>query len=233
MEVLPGIHRVDGVKGANSYLVIGENSIMIVDTGIPGSGKRIMRYIEGLGRNPREVEYIVLTHADFDHTGSALALKERTGAKIAMHGGDVPGASGERESGKVVEFGSPLSRMGKRLARLRSVKADVILEEGDKVSGFRIIHTPGHTEGSICLYRPADALFAGDLVRVDGKGNPKFSWKAFTLDVDQAYESLKKISELQFNVLLPGHGAPLTRDASTRLKVLLQDAGLNSPGIRF
>lgn len=81
-----------------------------------------------------------------------------------------------------------------------------------------VVHTPGHTPGSISLYDPVRRLlFAGDAVRfVNGKinGPPE----RFTLDMQQAIQSIQKISQLDFDVMLSGHGEPLKPDASERVK---------------
>ncbi|MCD6359149.1 MAG: MBL fold metallo-hydrolase [Dehalococcoidia bacterium] len=219
-EILPGIHRVDGVRFANSYLVIGDDSIVVIDTGIPGSAGKIVRYIKQLGRYPDDVEYIVLTHADIDHIGSASKLREITGAKVAIYREDAPCAAGEAPIRKDGLKWS-LSKARIKLFKFGLVKADVFLKDGDEVGGFRVIHTPGHTRGSICLYRSPDVVFVGDTVRVDHGGNPRYSAKKYTLNLEQVYNSVKMISELKFDVLLAGHGTPLSQDAGARLKRLL------------
>jgi hydroxyacylglutathione hydrolase len=84
MEILPGIHQVDGVN-ANSYFVIGDE-IMLIDTGMPRNAKKILDYLHNtLGRNPSDIKTIVLTHYHLDHTGNLFDLKEITKAKVAVH----------------------------------------------------------------------------------------------------------------------------------------------------
>ena len=72
MEILPGIHKIDGVIGANSYLIIEKSGNLIIDTGMPGNTQRIIDYLDKVGPSLRGVFMIVLTHSDIDHTGSAL-----------------------------------------------------------------------------------------------------------------------------------------------------------------
>jgi glyoxylase-like metal-dependent hydrolase (beta-lactamase superfamily II) len=87
VEIVPGIWRVDNVRGANSYLAVTKDTILVVDTGMPGNASKIIDCLTGLGRKPNEVEYIVLTHADIDHSGGVAELREITGARVAIHMG--------------------------------------------------------------------------------------------------------------------------------------------------
>ena len=74
MKVAEGVYRVPA-RAANAYLVEADNGLVLVDTGLPGSEKRILKAIEGLGRKPADVKLILLTHRHLDHIGSAAALK--------------------------------------------------------------------------------------------------------------------------------------------------------------
>jgi hydroxyacylglutathione hydrolase len=88
MEITSGIHQIDSVRGANCYLVIDESKMLVIDTGMPGNGKKIANYVERLGKDPANISYIILTHADIDHIGSAAELKQMTRAKLAIHNAD-------------------------------------------------------------------------------------------------------------------------------------------------
>jgi glyoxylase-like metal-dependent hydrolase (beta-lactamase superfamily II) len=221
MEIGPGIHHVNGVRGANCYLAISGGTILIVDTGMPGNGEKILKYLKGLGRDPAEVGYIVLTHSDIDHCGSAFELKKVTGAKVAIHEDDARSLSGEDKLKEVKGIISPLFKMMTKFIRFHPVKPDLLLSEGDEIGGFRVIYTPGHTRGSVCLHRPGEVLFAGDALRSDKRGNPQPPSKLMSVDMKQAWESVRKIAELEFNILLPGHGSPVLQNASKAVRHLL------------
>ena len=225
MEIISGIHRVDGVRGANSYLVIGEGAITVIDTGMRGNGKKIVEYIKSLGRDPCEVESIVLTHADFDHSGSAVELKEMTGAKVAIHEGDALRFSRVMGLKKMRGIFTPLLKVMSRIMNFPAIKPDIMLREGDKIGDLKVIHTPGHTEGSICLYKPGELIFVGDVLKSNKNGSLELPWRLVTLDMVKAKESLRKISQLQFNILLPGHGRPVLQDAQEKVRHLLENTG--------
>jgi hydroxyacylglutathione hydrolase len=225
MEIVPGIHRIDGVRGANAYLVIGEEGLLIIDTGMPGNAKRMTAYVEGLGRNLSDIKLIILTHADLDHIGSAAELKRMTGAKLAIHADDAPILRG-KESFKTIR--GPLGfivKVATRLVPFRPADPDVILAADSQIEGLRIIHVPGHTSGSICIYKPGEVIFVGDALRSDSRGNPKPPSRMSSLDDAKARASLVAISALDFDTLLPGHGAPVVGKASQKLKDMLARSG--------
>ena len=80
MRLSEDLYRIDGINGANVYLLIADEGLTLVDSGMPGNAETILAAIRGIGREPSELRYVVLTHSDPDHSGSAARLKELTGA---------------------------------------------------------------------------------------------------------------------------------------------------------
>lgn len=221
MEIVPGIHSINGIRGANAYLFINEGKIIAVDTGMPGNAKRIVAYTERLGKNPSDIKFIILTHADIDHIGSAAELKKITGAKLVIHADDAPILRGQQNFKAV---GGPLGfvfKLAMFFMRYHPTEPDIILNDNSEVAGFKIVHTPGHTQGSICLYLPPKVIFVGDALRSDSSGNPKPPSRNLSADMVQAKASFIKISELKFEICLTGHGAPVVGSASTKIGNLL------------
>ena len=107
--------------------------------------------------------------------------------------------------------------------RFHPAEPDIILKNNVDIAGFKVIHTPGHTNGSICLHQPGKIIFVGDALRSDSNGNPRPPSKTMSADVVQAKASLIAISELEFDSLLTGHGAPAVGNASTKVKNLVKD----------
>lgn len=150
-----------------AFIVYGP-TICLIDTGVASSQQLIFDYIKLTGRKPEEISTIILTHSHPDHIGSAKTIKELTGCKIMAHSGekdwiqDVDKQFAERP---IPGFYSLVGG---------SVAVDRILEEGDEIDlgdnlGLRVLHTPGHSEGSISLYLEADkAMVSGDVVPVPG-----------------------------------------------------------------
>jgi hydroxyacylglutathione hydrolase len=225
MEIIQGIHRIDGVRGANAYLVIDEDGMLVVDTGMPGNAKRIAAYVERLEKNLPDIKLILLTHADLDHIGSAAELKGMSGARLAIHANDAPILSG-KESFKTIR--GPLgiiAKLAMRLVPFRPADPDIVLSADSEIEGFRIVRVPGHTNGSICVYKPGKVLFVGDALRSDSSGNLKPPSRISSVDAVKARASLATISVLDFDTILPGHGAPVVGNACRKLKELVARPG--------
>ncbi|HXY74191.1 MAG TPA: MBL fold metallo-hydrolase [Dehalococcoidales bacterium] len=221
MEIINGIYLIDGIRGANSYLCTVGANVLVIDTGMPGNEERILQQVKTLDKSPKDVRVIILTHADIDHSGSAAALKKITGAMIAIHEGDAPGLAGKKELKKVKGLIGVIFRLMARFMKFQTVKADIILKDGDEITPLKVIHTPGHTEGSICLYIAGNTLFAGDALRTNNKSHLRLPRNLWTLNMQEAIKSVKKIADLDYDILLPGHGKPVVGKASAKVKKLL------------
>jgi glyoxylase-like metal-dependent hydrolase (beta-lactamase superfamily II) len=218
LEIVRGIHLISRVRGANVYLVSGDEGITVVDTGLPGSAGRIIDYVESIGCRSSDVKTIVLTHSDIDHAGSAARLKEETKARVAIHEADAPRLSGEKEWKTVKGVLGFFFRVTSVVMRFSRLKADVLLKDSDIINGLTVIYTPGHTEGSICLYLPGRALFVGDVLVTNNERMPSLPRRSMSMDMNLAKESIRKISQLEYSVLLPGHGPIIEQNASAIMK---------------
>jgi glyoxylase-like metal-dependent hydrolase (beta-lactamase superfamily II) len=219
MEIVEGIHRVDeasrSIAHSNFYLTIDGPSLLIVDTGLPGNAKKTIEYIQKIGRQPTDVSTIILTHYHVDHTGSLKELQSLTKAKVAVHADDADYVSGNKPLPKPKNL---IMRVASSFMKLTPTPVDTQLKEGDRIGRLTIIHTPGHTPGSIALLdTERKALFVGDTLRLKGDkivaGPEQFVW-----DAVKEKESIRKIASLDFNVMLPGHGEPLKEKASEAVK---------------
>ena len=88
MEILPGIHQVPGLRWRNSYLLVDDKALTLVDASLPGDGEKILDYIRRIGRNPTELGRIIVAHSHPDHTGPLKALSQTTGAIVMAHRSD-------------------------------------------------------------------------------------------------------------------------------------------------
>jgi hydroxyacylglutathione hydrolase len=220
MEVYPGIHQIQRVS--NSYLVVDED-IMLVDTGLPGNSSKIIDYVQNtLKRDPHDIKTIILTHHHLDHVGSVEKLKKITGASVAAHKLDAGYINGTKSRPGPFLLRTATNIM-KMVSRTKPVKPDILLKDGDVIKGYQVIHTPGHTPGSICLYNPENrVIFVGDNFRRSKDGNIEGPVPKYTPDMDLAKNSIKKLGDLNIDVILTGHNLPLTPDASSKLKEYLK-----------
>lgn len=216
MEIVKGIYQVEGLRGSNAYLVEDMGKLILIDTGTPGNEKKITEEIQKTGHKLTDVSTIVLTHWHVDHVGSLKKMKELTNAKVAVHKADADFVAGKKPQPKSDNL---LIRLYLAVVKAKPVDVDLILKDGDKVGRLIVIHTPGHSEGSIALLdSERKVLFVGDtLVTKNG------AIKLPPLILDQAKErtSIEKLSTLNFDILLSGHGNPITNDASNELKTFL------------
>jgi hydroxyacylglutathione hydrolase len=203
MEIVRGVHQVDGIIG-NSYIINGKKMV-VIDTGLPGNSRKIINYIRvALKRSPNDVTTIILTHYHEDHSGNVYELKNLTGAIVAIHAVDADYVSGKKE---MPDGHSPI----------QNVTPDTLLQDGDKIAGLTCVHCPGHTAGSIALYDPnRRILFSGDTLGYD-EGKVRGPREEFSEDMEQVKSSIKILSGLDYDLMLPGHGSPLKPDAAIRV----------------
>jgi glyoxylase-like metal-dependent hydrolase (beta-lactamase superfamily II) len=218
MEIIPGIHQVDGVRG-NCYILV-RDGLTVIDTGLPGSGKKILAYLrDQQHRDPADIRTIIITHFHLDHVGGLAALKEAvSGAKVAVGTEDAGFVDGTLSAPVPSGLKGLLMRFFLLIMRPGHFSPDILLKDGDRIDGLLCVSIPGHTPGSIGLLDGTfRAFFSGDILRSDGSsvtGGPL----QFTMDRAREYASRRKIAGLDFDILLPGHGVPLVNGASVKVR---------------
>ena len=214
-----GVRRVPHTGFSNAYIVeLEDRNLVIVDTGTPGKENKVLDFVASLGKRPSDVSYIILTHSDGDHSGSAAALKKLTGATLAIGELDVPRLSGEKKLKEASGLGRVMVGIFGRMMKVENIKPDLELKDGSSLGSLLIVGTPGHTDGSICVYKPGEAIFVGDLLRTNSSGKLKLASANMSRDMEQVRRSVEKISKLEFQGLMPGHGKPIEEDASKMLR---------------
>jgi hydroxyacylglutathione hydrolase len=169
-----------------AYLIYGVERICLIDCGVAGSERVLFDYVRMTGRTTGEIAMIVQTHAHPDHIGATRAIKEATGCIVAAHPGDMSWIEDVELQCKERPIPNFQSLVG------GSVVVDCILEDGDVIDlgdGLRldVLHTPGHSNGSISLVLHEDqALFSGDAIPLAGD-LPIYD------DVLASVESIKKL----------------------------------------
>jgi glyoxylase-like metal-dependent hydrolase (beta-lactamase superfamily II) len=217
MEIVPHIHQIEGIN-ANCYIIVRDR-LTVIDTGLPRSGPKIFAYIrDGLHRDPGEIDTIFLTHFHMDHTGGIAALRAAApGAKLAVHEADAGYVSGEVPEPRYPGIKGVLLHFGRKIMGPKPVRPDMLLKDGDRISGLLCVHIPGHTPGSIGLLdEEAKVFFSGDTLRYDGKSLTRGP-APFTLDPARERESIRRIALLDFDTLLVGRGVPLCPEAAAKV----------------
>lgn len=150
------------------YLILGKREVWLVDAGVAGSENAIFGYLETLGRKPEEITRVVQTHSHPDHIGATPAIQKATGCKIAAH-------AAERDWIEDVELQCRLRPVpGFHTLVGGSVRVDRVLADGDLLAmsdglALEILHTPGHSPGSLSVWLPSEkVLLCGDAVPLPG-----------------------------------------------------------------
>lgn len=226
-QVAPHVFQL-AVPTSSVFLLLDER-ITIVDTGPRWQRGRIRRAISELGRDPSEVERIVLTHAHFDHVGSLAAFKD-DGHRRHAHPVAAEVVRGDRQAQTV--GWRPLAWLYHHaVAWLLQPRAeiDAALEDGDVLpvlGGLRVIHTPGHTDGHVSLLlEDQGVLLAGDVLQVRrGELVPPLIFG----DRADAVRSLARLATFEFETLAPSHFA-VERD-QVRARVAELATSMGAPG---
>jgi glyoxylase-like metal-dependent hydrolase (beta-lactamase superfamily II) len=179
----------------NAYVLIRGKEAAAVDTGTPNNASRIADVVRTAGLSWDAVHHVILTHYHPDHIGSVGEVLAAAAKATAYAGAaDIPQIKSPR----------PLKSVG----------------DNDEVFGLRVIATPGHTPGHICVFDPAGSLLIlGDAMNNIGNklGGPH---PQYTADMTQAHRSVKKLAKLTFQRAMFGHGDPIDKGASQAIAKL-------------
>lgn len=206
------VHYIPGVGyDSNVYLLEDEDPI-IVDTGTGAYADTVIHEISKLVPL-RKIGRIVLTHSHYDHIGGASEFQKATGSRIYLH---------EQEAGRIMEGDYSLTMSDMSGAELKKLDIEP-LRSGQKLrsgpSELEIIHTPGHSPGSIVLLdRKAGSAVVGDTVFCDGGVG---RWDLPGGDLLKLLSSVKSISNLGLKNMYPGHGSYADGDAPEHLRMAM------------
>jgi steroid delta-isomerase-like uncharacterized protein len=224
-RVAEGVWLVRGgfpLKTMNVYLIEDEGGgVTLFDAGIKAMTNALAAAGAGLGG----INRIVLGHAHMDHRGAAPGLKVPT----FCHPADRVDAEGDGGAHYIdcSKLGMPGRWVYPRMLEWWDggpVEIAGTVEEGDDVSGFRVVHLPGHAPGLIGLFRESDrlALSSDCFYTLDletaRKGHPRVPLRAFNLDTEQARASIRKLAALEPAAAWPGHADPVTGDVRRQLE---------------
>jgi glyoxylase-like metal-dependent hydrolase (beta-lactamase superfamily II) len=218
--VSTGVYRVDAHSISNAINVLlleNDDGWTLVDTGIEGSVQRIRDAMRALGSGPEDLKRIFLSHQHNDHIGGLRGLLEwAPDAEVGASEHEAEVISGRRpmdpSSNRVIRYLA-------RNTELPTAPVTKVLREGDLVSGFRVIATPGHSPGHVSLLRDGDGLMFtadafGRLLRKIQVG----VIKALCTDPAEAKRSAQKLLLEDFATVVMSHGSVIRAGAKERLR---------------
>jgi glyoxylase-like metal-dependent hydrolase (beta-lactamase superfamily II) len=193
---LRDIYFIEGIGLCSNIFIFAEgDTISLVDTGSGMEPNAVSPQLEQLGLKIEGVTRVAITHGHMDHIGGLTEICEHSSPEILVHQSDA----------------NDLESLG--------IKSIVYMKDGDNVRlgrrNLRVNHTPGHTEGSVCLH-DNEIILTGDTAFPGGYFGrtdlPSGDWR-------KLIDSLDKLSRLDVRVMLPGHGEPLLSEASSHLRL--------------
>ena len=202
--------------GINYCYVIKDEGCIMVDTGPPQSGKKIEKWLEKIPIEPQEIQLIILTHGHPDHVGSAVRIKDFTDAQIVMHendesmfeNGEVAWPSAASTWGHIARY---LFRPFVLLFRFNGSKVDVIIgDEGLSLEAYgipgKVIHTPGHTPGSVSVLLKTGDAFVGCMTHNRFPFRFRPGLPIFAEDLSKLKESWRLLLDEGAKTIYPAHG---------------------------
>ncbi|MHA6759023.1 MBL fold metallo-hydrolase [Streptacidiphilus sp. PAMC 29251] len=251
-EIAPGVHRL-GDQMTNFYVVEDGDSggVTVIDTGLPAHAHQLSEHLARIGRSPKDVRAVLVTHGHPDHLGLAERIREQSegAATVWVHQADAPllakpgkSTSESKPERSILPYllrrpamlGLPL-----HLARSGGFRTPAVQElstfdrrqQLDLPGRPLAVPVPGHTGGSAAyLFADRGLLFTGDALithdGVTGLTGPRLVCRAFTHDSATALASLDLLAEFEVPLLLPGHGPAMTEGTAAAVAAARQ-AGIS------
>lgn len=225
-ELAPGLHEIS-FGYVNAFLVVDDEGLTLVDTGMANAVPKIIQALSKLGRQPSDIQHILVTHAHYDHAGGLAEMKRLSGATAVMHPADAilvgSGRALRPTFGKVAP--GLLNKLFARLflknlvttVELTPIELQVL--DGTVVpvaGGMTAVHVPGHSLGQLAFLWPqhGGVLFAADAA-MNMLGLRLMPGHE---DVAVSQESVHKLAGLEFEIACFGHGRAIVGGASGRFR---------------
>jgi len=203
------VKRFLGFAFESNVYLIKADKIAIIDTGTGFYSDSLIKEI-----GTENIDYIILTHEHFDHCGGVKALKEISNAKVMAH----KNASETLEKG--LDWSASLfNAVQPKISIDRKLDDSDTIDLGNVI--LKVIYTPGHSKGSMCLYdEGSKSLFSGDTIfAYGGLGRTDF----FGGNREELKKSVRKLASLQVNNLYPGHGEFILNNGQSHIEMALKN----------
>lgn len=220
---------------ANAYLIPAQAGYVLLDTGDPGFTFRLFQTLARHAVAPKQIKLIILTHTHFDHIGGLWAIQAQSHAPVLVHAAEADDLATGRVTIPPGAIGPTrlLSWLGQKASPLfhfPGYRAEFVINEDISLAEFglagRILHTPGHSPGSISVILDNGAAFVGDLCPNTwyNRWLLRSHFPPYADDIEAVYASWRKLLASPARRLYPGHGAPYPAEALRREMTFGQEA---------
>ncbi|HPF43578.1 MAG TPA: MBL fold metallo-hydrolase [Syntrophomonadaceae bacterium] len=197
----------------NSYLLTGDHGYIMVDTGIRNQQERFLSGLKYHHIKAEQIRLIIITHGHFDHVGSLAAIKGLCrNCQVMIHPYEAPRISeprvaippGTNLEGKII---SSIGRVSRPILKFEPVKPEILFKEEITLREYgiegKVIHTPGHTAGSLTVLLDDGQAIVGDLAVNFTRSRP---FPPFAEEPSVIYSSWKRLCEAGATTIYPAHG---------------------------
>jgi glyoxylase-like metal-dependent hydrolase (beta-lactamase superfamily II) len=219
-EIAPNVHEIPLLR-VKAHAILEGDEVTLIDSGHASSPPGIDRALGAMGLDPERIRRIVCTHGHPDHAGGARTFADR-GVEVLIHPLDAANLDVTyRDAARHPSRGRIFAAMTPPLGSFTPIVDRDVLP---LLGGLEVVHTPGHTPGSVCLYSRRDRLlFVGDTLQ-RRFGRVSFASGLYSDDPAQARRSTQRLAELDVMTIVFSHFAPLTENAGATLADLARRA---------
>lgn len=198
--------------GMVKAFLIKDEKYVLVDTGLPQSFKKFKEFFRENKIDPKDISLIILTHNHIDHSGGIIKMKALTGAKVLIH--EIESTYLVKGISTPVQTRSLLAKIIMKIMKepkIKGFKADLLLEDDFDLRPFgvngKVIHTPGHTEGSLSILLANGEAIVGDMISGKHKKNYNLAKYPFIWnDISALKNSMKMLLDKGAKVFYNAHG---------------------------
>lgn len=215
MEIVPCLHQIPGTV-CNLFLLVEPDGLTLIDAGLAGTEKKILAYLAQLGRAPRDLKHILITHSDGDHIGALAALQRATGARVYASESEARAIRAGQVSRELKPTGwqkialAILAPLIRRVFATPPASVDEIVTDNQTLplcGGIHVLDTRGHTPGHLAYWVPSlGVLFVGDSLVSEGT-RLRGSRGMNNWDQPLADAAVQRQAALAPKIVCAGHGA--------------------------
>lgn len=213
-SITPGVRAFAGLLVGRVYLIEDADGLSLIDTGLGLAADKIITQLRQLERSPADVKRILITHAHPDHVGGLRRLKELTDAQVIASEVEKPVIEGKQAVPRRPSQPRPPRTI------FKPTPVDRVVQDGeviDALGGLRVVFTPGHAPGHIAFWQPErKILFCGDVLF--NAPSLRLPFAPLTVDMAENIRSIKKVAQLDAELVCFGHGQPLSQNTAQRLR---------------